>query len=89
MSDHLFFWVMLSIQVLGVISAILSRMSAAHLQGTKWCRNIFLGCLVVLGLATMYAIGIQSGHWAYCGTTFSLMAVGGTWEAGTLRATGF
>ena len=61
--------------------ARLPRASTAHDYG----RGIYVGCLVVLGLATMVAIGSGSGYWAWCGTTFSLMCVGGTFDISTLR----
>jgi hypothetical protein len=37
----------------------------------------------------MVAIGSGSGYWAWCGTTFSLMCVGGTFDMGTLRPDAF
>jgi hypothetical protein len=38
----------------------------------------------------MLAIGMKSGCWAWCGTTFSIMAVGATFDLGNpVRATGF
>jgi len=82
--DPLVFWAAAAVQVLGLASVLFARLpraSAAHDYG----RGIYVGCLVVLGLATMVAIGSGSGYWAWCGTTFSLMCVGGTFDISSLR----
>ena len=86
--DPLVFWAAAGVQVLGLASVLLARLpraTTAHDYG----RGIYLGCLVVLGLATMVAIGSGSGYWAWCGTTFSLMCVGGTFDMGTFRPDAF
>ncbi len=87
--DPFVFWIVMFVQFLGLASVVLARLprpSRAH----DYCRGIYLGCLVVLGMATMVAIGSGSGYWAWCGTTFSLMAVGGTFDIGaSLPASGF
>lgn len=76
-----FFWSMLALQVVGLASMLLARMPHPTLLHT-WCRRLFVVCLIVVGLATIYAMGSQSSSWAWCGTTFSLMAVGGTMDLG-------
>ena len=86
--DPLVFWAAAAVQVLGLASVLFARLPRAS-KAHDYCRGIFVGCLVVLGLATMVAIGSGSGYWAWCGTTFSLMCVGGTFDVGTLRADAF
>ena len=84
-----FFWSVLVLQVVGVASMFLARMpNPTLLHGL--CRRVFVLSLVTVGLATIYAMGSQSNCWAWCGTVFSLMAVGGTMDlGGASRVAGF
>jgi hypothetical protein len=75
--DPLGYWGLFLIQVLGLASTLLVRIPRTG-RVHDYLRGVYLGCLVVLGLATMAAVGADSVWWAWCGTTFSLMAVGGT-----------
>jgi hypothetical protein len=51
---------------------------------------VFFACLFGIAAATMLAIDARSGLWAWCATTFSLMAVGATVDLrSTVPATGF
>jgi len=86
--DPLVFWSAAAVQFLGLASVLFGRLPKAT-KAHDYCRGIYVGCLVVLGLATVVAIGSNSGYWAWCGTTFSLMCVGGTFDMGTLRPDGF
>jgi hypothetical protein len=86
---HVFFWCMLVLQVVGLASMLLGRMPQPTLLH-HCCRQVFIVCLVVVGLATIYAMGSQTSTWAWCGTTFSVMAVGGTMDLGSAsRIAGF
>lgn len=87
--DPLIFWGVLVLQIVGLTSVIFARLpESCPVQAC--CRSLFVGCLIFVGVATMLAIGIQSGCWAWCGTTFSIMAVGATFDlGGTVPATGF
>jgi hypothetical protein len=76
-----FFWAVLALQVIGLSSMLLARMPHASWLHTC-CRHIFIVCLVVGGVATIYAMGSKSDCWAWCGTMFSIMAVGGTADLG-------
>lgn len=84
-----FFWSVLVLQVIGLASMFLARMPhPTFLHGC--CRRLFVVCLIVVGLATIYAMGSQTSTWAWYGTTFSLMAVGGTMDLGSAsRIAGF
>ena len=86
--DPLVFWAAAAVQVLGLASVLFARLPRSS-KTHDYCRGIYVGSLVVLGLATMVAIGSGSGYWAWCGTTFSLMCVGGTFDIGTLRPDAF
>ena len=88
-ADPSVFWGMLLMQVIGLGSVVLARLPHTCIKQC-YCRRLFMLCFVFLGVATMYAIGNQSGYWAWCGTTFSLMAVGGSSDLGTgMESTGF
>jgi hypothetical protein len=79
-------WVL---QFIGLASVVLARLPRAGWM-QACCRTCFFGCLAFVALATMLAIGCRSECWIYCGTTFSLMAVGATLDfSGPLRITGF
>ena len=84
--DPLIFWSVLVLQITGLASMVFARLpKPCPIQAC--CRSLFVGCLIIVGLATMYSIGMQNGCWAWCGTTFSIMAVGGTFDLGsTVRA---
>lgn len=85
----IFFWIMLLLQVVGLASMVLTRIPHSTLLHSC-CQKLFIVCLVVVGLATIYAMGSQCSTWAWCGTTFSVMAVGGTMDLGNAsRIAGF
>jgi hypothetical protein len=85
----LFFWIVLALQLVGLTSMFLARMPHATSLHTC-CRSVFLLCLIVVGVATIYSMGSQGHSWAWCGTVFSLMAVGGTMDlGGASRMAGF
>jgi hypothetical protein len=80
---------MLAIQMVGLVSMVLARMphtSSMHAV----CRLLFLGCLVVVGLTTVVAMGCHNSCWAWSGTVFSIMAVGATADSGSaMHVNGF
>ena len=82
-------WGIWVLQFLGLASVVLARLPKAGLTQSI-CRTCFFSCLAFVAVATMLAIGCRSECWIYCGTTFSLMAVGATLDfSGPLEATGF
>jgi hypothetical protein len=87
--DPLLFWGVLALQIIGVASVVFARLPRqCPIQAC--CRTLFVGCLVFVGMATMAAISVQSGCWAWCGITFSIMAVGATFDRGVpVRATAY
>jgi hypothetical protein len=89
LADPVFLWSMLAIQMVGLASMVLARMphtSSVH----AICRVLFLGCLVLVGLTTVYAMGCHSSCWAWSGTIFSIMAVGATADLGpAVHVSGF
>ncbi len=86
--DPFVFWSAVLVQALGLASVLFARLPRAS-TSHDYGRGVYIGCLVVLGGATMIAFGSGSGYWAWCGTTFSLMAVGGVFDQSTLRPDAF
>lgn len=70
------FWGTLALQLVGLASVVIARLPCQCPLKSTVCRGLFLACLLTLAVATMAAIHAGSGVWAWCGTTFSLMAVG-------------
>lgn len=88
-ADPMVFWSMVALQFVGLASILLARFPHACIK-QGYCRGLFVLCLMVLGFATIYSIGAESSYWAWCGTTFSVMAVGGTSDlGGSVQGTGF
>jgi hypothetical protein len=87
LADPVLCWCLFAIQVLGIVSMLLARMPATTSLHSL-CRTCFLGCLVVVGLATIGAsIDCQSSSWAWCATVFSMMAVGAAADLGGAAST--
>jgi hypothetical protein len=75
--------------MVGLFSMVLARMPQSSLLH-RFCRACFLGCLIVVGLATIgSSIDCQSSCWAWCATIFGAMAVGATADFGGARVQGF
>jgi hypothetical protein len=89
-TDSLFFWGTIALQLIGLASVVLARMPRRCAVQCACFRTLFFGCLVALAVATMVAIEARSGSWAWCSTTFSLMAIGGTLDLrSSMGVTGF
>ena len=84
----LLFWLFAALHFAGLASMFLVRLPRAK-SGHAIGQLVFLSCLVIVGTATMFTIVMQHHAWVWSGTTFSLMAVGGTLELGPARAAGF
>ncbi|ADB17259.1 hypothetical protein Psta_2590 [Pirellula staleyi DSM 6068] len=80
-ADPTFFALTLALQLTGLVSIFLARIQ--HASHHKYCQAFFVLCLIGMGLATVAAIGMNHGSWAWCGTTFSIMAVGATFDFGS------
>jgi hypothetical protein len=85
----LLFWLLALVNFVGLASTFLARLPQSHYTHV-FCHRAFLGCLVFVGLATMFTICTQHNGWVWSGTTFSIMAVGATFDLGqAVRAPGF
>ncbi len=78
----LFFWIVAALHVAGLASTFLGRLTHSR-QGWALCHCGFLACLVCVAGATLLTIIARSDWWVWSGTTFSIMAVGGTAELGS------
>ncbi|QDU27257.1 hypothetical protein ETAA8_23440 [Anatilimnocola aggregata] len=88
--DPMLFWATLALQLVGLVSVVLARLPRRCPLQCACFRTLFFGCLIGLAVATMVAIEAQSGSWAWCGTTFSVMAVGATLDLrSSMVVTGF
>ncbi len=88
--DPLLFWGTLALQLIGLGSVVLARLPCRCPLQSTFCRLTFFACLFGVAVATMIAIEAHSGSWAWCATTFSLMAVGATFDLrNSVPATGF
>jgi FtsH-binding integral membrane protein len=85
---RLLFWLFAVLHFAGLASMFLARLPQGK-RGHAVGQLVFFTCLFVVGMATMYTIVMQHHAWVWSGTTFSLMAVGGTIELGPARAAGF
>ncbi|MDX1945202.1 MAG: hypothetical protein SFU86_07335 [Pirellulaceae bacterium] len=88
LADPVLLWTLFAIQLVGLVSMVLARMPHGTLLHGA-CRSLFVGCLVVVGLATVYAMGCYGSSWAWSGTVFSIMAVGGTADFGRAAPAAF
>jgi predicted membrane channel-forming protein YqfA (hemolysin III family) len=88
-SDAVFFWGLMLVQLIGLASATIARLSERS-AAQAWCQRFFFVCLGFVGLAAMLALACDSGYFLSCGTTLSLMAVGTTLDMqNAARATAF
>jgi len=68
------YWVLGSLQVLGLLTAWMARVS----EGSRWqslFQHVFLGGLILMGGASVVSLDLGSGCWLTCGTTLSLMVL--------------
>lgn len=78
-------FVLASVQIVGLLSLLATRASNASSWHRYYC-GAFLCSLVAVGAATMFAVSCNHGWWVSCGTTLSLMSVGGTIDFGRSAA---
>lgn len=76
-SQDFLLWSLAAIQILGLISCVLTRLVEAT-KAAKSSRHLFLASLIVLCGATIAAMYCNSLCWISCGATLSIMAVGAT-----------
>jgi len=85
----LLFWILASLHVAGLATMFFARLPRSHRLHTL-CHHGFFACLMIVAAATLFTIVTRSNWWVWSGTTFSLMAVGSTFDVDSAaRVTGF
>jgi hypothetical protein len=86
LESSLFAWTLGIIQIVGLASAWLARLSEGSPRQAS-CQRIFFACLGLIGLATMLSVTLGPRYWITTCTTLAVMVVGTIWdfraEAGT------
>ncbi len=87
--DALILGVLGGIQVLGLLSAAVARLSEGSRRQAS-SQRFFLGCLGLVGGTTMLCLGLWPGCWLASGSTLAVMVLGVTCDFGrSRRATAF
>jgi hypothetical protein len=76
---HVLTVIVLAAQGLGLVSVWMARRSEGS-RYQSWCQQLFVASLLIVGGANLLAMQVGTGCWLACGTTFSVMVVGGTCE---------
>ncbi len=76
------FWIVVAVQVAGLLSAWLARRSAGG-PGQRPCQWLFLSCLTLVGLTSVVSMGISATSWLFSAATLALMIIGAVWDVGT------
>jgi len=90
--DALLLWIFAGVQVAGLLSAWLIRLSQGS-AGETPCQWLFFICMAMVAAATLVALAAQSRGWILCGSTLTAMVLGAIWDvshthrAETVRAT--
>ena len=74
-------WSLGVIQILGLISAWLARLSEGSPSQVS-CQRLFLACLALVGLTTMASIALSPTpkYWLASGVTLSVMILAAIWD---------
>lgn len=75
--DSTLFALFLSVQFIGLLGLIASRM-ATHVNRPAYGQIFFFGSLLVVAAATVISLWMRDETWAVSGTTLSCMVVGAT-----------
>lgn len=69
-----FVWALVAIQILGIISAGVARLSEGSRRQTC-CQRFFFALLLLVGLATVVAVTLGPACWLISSSTLSLMVL--------------
>ncbi len=79
LESSLFAWALGILQIAGLASAWLARLTEGSPRQAS-CQRIFLGCLGLIGLATMLSVTLGPRYWVTTCTTLALMVLGAIWD---------
>jgi hypothetical protein len=74
-----FAWLLGFIQIAGLLSAWLARLSEGS-RRQAWCQRLFVACLALVGLTTMLVVALGARHWVASGATLSAMILAAIWD---------
>jgi hypothetical protein len=74
-------WALAGVQVLGLASACLARISEGRSYQTS-CQRLFLGALGLAGMATVASFAMGPGHVLISGASLATMVLGAVWDFG-------
>jgi len=74
-------WSLGVIQILGLISAWLARLSEGSASQAS-CQRLFIACLALVGLTTMASIALSPTpkYWLASGVTLGVMILAAIWD---------
>ncbi len=75
----IFGWGLGLVQVVGLLSAWLARLSEGS-ASQAWCHRVFVVCLGLMGLTTMAFVAIGARYWLASGATLSAMVLAAVWD---------
>ena len=78
-SAPLLFAILALIQVFGLLSTLLARISQGSSKH-EHCQRLFLFALALVGSTAIAAVNMTSDTWLYSGVTLSVMILGTTWD---------
>jgi len=72
-------WLIGSIQVVGLVSAWLARMSEGS-PSQAWCQRLFFGSLLLVGFMTLAVVALGTRYWLFPGATLATMILAAVWD---------
>jgi formate hydrogenlyase subunit 3/multisubunit Na+/H+ antiporter MnhD subunit len=84
MFSHLipdFFWIAAAIEILGLASAMLVRLTEGS-PSQAACQAIFFAVMLLVGVASLAALSAGLGHWFVLGSTLAVMVLMATLDFG-------
>lgn len=78
---NVMFWTLVSVQVLGFLSAALARTSIGRGHQT-FCQHLFFASFIGVAITTMGCLAIGSLWWVFSAGMLGWMSVMATWDPG-------
>jgi hypothetical protein len=77
-------WLLVAVQLLGITSAWMARLSEGSAFQTV-TQRVFFTTLLLVGAATVVALAVGPGAWVACSATLAVMVVMAICDFGTSR----
>lgn len=72
-------WLVAFIQISGLLSAWLARLSEGSSRQC-WCQRLFIGCLAIVGLSLLVGVALGTRYWVASAGTLSAMILAAVWD---------